>query len=75
MEAIVVSIVNAIGSIASTENQRRTAYQNWLSQAVPQYTDVFGNYKSNQGKTNLNIIAILVGLIVVLIIAIAWKKS
>ena len=68
------AIVGAVGNMVSSANANKTAYQTWLAQSVPTYTDIFGNYKSEENNQKIIIIGILTGLIVVLIIAILIKN-
>ncbi len=68
-------IMGAVGGMVTSANQRKTAYQEWLNAAVPQYTDVFANYKTPESKNNLVIIGSLAALIIAVIIAIVIKNS
>lgn len=72
--AAVGAIVGAVGNMVSSANAKKAAYQAWLAQSVPTYTDIFGNYKSEEDNQRIVIIGILAGLIVVLIIAILIKN-
>jgi len=76
--AIIVAvggIVSGIGAIVGSSNARKISYQEWLASATPEYTDIFGNYKSDLGKNNLMIIGIMASIIVVLIVAIMLKND
>jgi hypothetical protein len=73
--AAVSSIFGTVGNIITSNNAKKISYQEWLNSAIPTYTDVFSNYKTQTDKTNLIIISILAALILILIIAIVVKKN
>lgn len=68
------SLFSGVTSIIVSAEQRKIAYQQWLANSAPKYTDIFAPYKTQESNTNVIIIVIIALLIIVVLAAIVFKK-